>query len=96
MKKYILVIDQGTTSTRIVLYNKNFQIHDIVQREFKQFFPQDGWVEHNPIEIWNDVKNLISKILKKNNLKAVNIISIGITNQRETTVLWNKINGRPV
>ena len=96
MKKYILVIDQGTTSTRIVLYNKNFQIHDIVQREFKQFFPKDGWVEHNPIEIWNDVKNLITKILKKNNLKAVNIISIGITNQRETTVLWNKINGKPV
>lgn len=96
MKKYILVIDQGTTSTRIVLYDKNFHVHDIMQREFKQFFPQDGWVEHNPIEIWNDVKNLISKILKKNNLKAVNIISIGITNQRETTVLWNKINGRPV
>ena len=96
MKKYILVIDQGTTSTRIVLYDKKFQVYDIIQKEFKQFFPQDGWVEHNPIEIWNDVKNLISKILKKNNLKAVNIISIGITNQRETTVLWNKINGRPV
>ena len=96
MKKYILVIDQGTSSSRIVLYNKRFKIFDIVQKEFKQFFPQDGWVEHNPSEIWNDVKNLITKILKKNNLKAVNIISIGITNQRETTVLWNKINGKPV
>ena len=96
MKKYILVIDQGTTSTRIVMYDKKFQVYDIIQKEFKQFFPQDGWVEHNPIEIWNDVKNLITKILKKNNLKAVNIISIGITNQRETTVLWNKINGKPV
>ncbi len=96
MKKYILVIDQGTTSTRIVLYDKKFQVYDIIQKEFKQFFPQDGWVEHNPTEIWNDVKNLITKTLKKNNLKAVNIISIGITNQRETTVLWNKINGKPV
>ena len=96
MKKYILVIDQGTTSTRIVLYDITFQVYDIIQKEFKQFFPQDGWVEHNPKEIWNDVKNLITKILKKNNLKAVNIISIGITNQRETTVLWNKINGKPV
>ena len=96
MKKYILVIDQGTSSSRIVLYNKKFKIYDLVQKEFKQFFPKDGWVEHNPKEIWNDVKYLIKKILKKNNLKAVNIISIGITNQRETTVLWNKINGKPV
>tara|TARA_B100001057_G_scaffold437826_1_gene469893 strand:+ start:763 stop:2241 length:1479 start_codon:yes stop_codon:yes gene_type:complete len=96
MKKYILVIDQGTSSSRIVLYNKKFKIYDLVQKEFKQFFPKDGWVEHNPKEIWNDVKYLIKKILKKNNLKAFNIISIGITNQRETTVLWNKINGKPV
>ena len=96
MKKYILVIDQGTNSTRIVLYNKRFKIFDIVQKEFKQFFPQDGWVEHNPREIWSDVRYLINNILKKNNLKAENIISIGITNQRETTVLWTKINGKPV
>ena len=96
MKKYILVIDQGTTSSRIVLYDKKFQIHDIVQKEFKQYFPKDGWVEHNPIEIWNDVKNLIKKILKKNKLISENIISIGITNQRETTVIWNKSNGKPI
>ncbi len=96
MKKYILVIDQGTTSSRIVLYNKNFKIYDIVQKEFKQYFPREGWVEHNAVEIWNDVKNLIKKILKKNKLSSNNIISIGITNQRETTVLWNKKNGRPI
>ncbi len=65
MKKYILVIDQGTSSSRIVLYNKKFKIYDLVQKEFKQFFPKDGWVEHNPKEIWNDVKYLIKKILKK-------------------------------
>ena len=65
MKKYIMVIDQGTTSSRIVLYNKKFQIFDIVQKEFRQFFPKEGWVEHDALEIWGDVKNLIKKILKK-------------------------------
>ena len=96
MKKYLLVIDQGTTSTRIVLYDKKFQIHDIVQKELKQYFPREGWVEHNAIEIWLDVKNLIKKILKKNKIKSDNIISIGITNQRETTVIWNKNTGKPI
>ena len=96
MKKYFLVIDQGTTSSRIVLYNNKFQIFDIIQKEFKQFFPNEGWVEHNAIEIWNDVRDLIFKILKKNKLVSKNIISIGITNQRETTVLWNKKTGKPI
>ena len=76
MKKYLLVIDQGTTSSRIVLYNKKFEIFDILQKEFRQFFPKEGWVEHDANEIWNDVKNLIKKILKKNNLNASNILSI--------------------
>ncbi len=96
IKKYLLVIDQGTTSSRVVLYNKSFQLYDIIQKEFKQYFPKEGWVEHDATEIWNDVKNLINKILKRNKLNAGNIISIGITNQRETTVLWNKNNGKPV
>ncbi len=96
MQKYFLVVDQGTTSSRIVLYNKKFQIHDIVQKEFKQYFPKEGWVEHDANEIWNDVKKLINKILKKNKLNGNNIISIGITNQRETTILWNKNNGKPI
>ena len=96
MKKYFLVIDQGTTSSRIVLYNNKFEIFDIIQKEFKQFFPNEGWVEHNAIEIWNDVRDLIFKILKKNRLVSRNIISIGITNQRETTVLWNKKTGKPI
>ena len=65
MKKFILSIDQGTTSSRVVLYNLQFQILDIVQKEFKQYFPQDGWVEHDAMEIWHDVMNLIKKILKK-------------------------------
>ncbi len=96
MNKFFLVIDQGTTSTRIVLYDKKFKIHDILQKEFKQFFPRDGWVEHDAKEIWNDVKNLLKKILKKNKLKSKNILSIGITNQRETTVLWNRKTGEPI
>ena len=96
MKKYFLVIDQGTTSSRVVIYKKNFEIFDIVQKEFKQFFPNEGWVEHDANEIWTDVKYLITKALKKNKLLAKNIISIGIANQRETTVLWNKATGKPI
>ena len=96
MKKFILSIDQGTTSTRIILYDTKFKSVDSVQKEFKQYFPKNGWVEHDALEIWCDVKSLISIILKKNKLKASQIISIGIANQRETTVLWNKKNGKPV
>ena len=95
-KKFFLVIDQGTTSSRVVLYNRKFKVYDIVQKEFKQFFPNDGWVEHDPNEIWNDVIALIKKILKKNKIHSSNIISIGITNQRETTILWNKKTGKPI
>ena len=96
MKKYFLSIDQGTTSSRIVLYNTNFSIFDSVQKEFKQYFPKNGWVEHDAEEIWNDVRFLINKIFKKNKINSSQIISIGIANQRETTVLWNKKNGKPV
>tara|TARA_Y100000746_G_C15386197_1_gene400271 strand:+ start:512 stop:1030 length:519 start_codon:yes stop_codon:yes gene_type:complete len=96
MKKFILSIDQGTTSSRVVLYDEKFIVKDIVQKEFKQYFPQDGWVEHNAEEIWLDVKKLINLIIKRNKLKPSKIISIGITNQRETTVLWNKKTGKPI
>tara|TARA_B110000438_G_scaffold298270_1_gene346180 strand:+ start:621 stop:2105 length:1485 start_codon:yes stop_codon:yes gene_type:complete len=96
MKKFILSIDQGTTSSRVVLYNTNFITVDAIQKEFKQYFPKNGWVEHDALQIWYDVKNLILKILKKNKIKASQILSIGIANQRETTVLWNKLNGKPI
>ena len=96
MKKYILAIDQGTTSSRVVLYDIKFRIKSIEQKEFKQYFPKDGWVEHDAEEIWNDVKYLIRQTIKKNNLSPSQIISIGITNQRETTVLWNKKTGKPI
>ena len=96
MRKFILTIDQGTTSSRVTVYNNRFNVVDTIKKEFTQFFPNDGWVEHNALEIWNDVKALISKILKKNKLKGSQILSIGITNQRETTVLWDKITGKPI
>ena len=96
MKKYILAIDQGTTSSRVVLYDSKFKIRNIEQKEFKQYFPNDGWVEHDAQEIWRDVEHLIRRTIKKNKLRPSQIISIGITNQRETTVLWNKKTGKPI
>jgi len=96
MKKYILSIDQGTTSSRVILFDNKFKMLDIVQKEFTQYFPKDGWVEHDAIEIWNGVKVLLKTILKKNFLEPSQIVSMGITNQRETTVLWNKKTGKPI
>ena len=96
MKKYILAIDQGTTSSRVVLYDSRFKIKSIEQKEFKQYFPNDGWVEHDAQEIWRDVEHLIRQTIRKNKLRPSQIISIGITNQRETTVLWNKKTGKPI
>lgn len=96
MKKFILSLDQGTTSSKVILYNTDFKPIDTLQKEFNQYFPKNGWVEHDAIEIWKDVKFLISKILKKNKIKSSQILSIGIANQRETTVLWNKKNGKPI
>ena len=96
MQKFILCIDQGTTISRVILYNLNFKVFDSLQTEFNQYFLKDGWIEHDALEIWKDIKNLISKILKKNKIKSSQILSIGIANQRETTVLWNKKNGKPV
>ncbi len=78
------------------MYDNNFKVIDSVQKEFHQFFPKNGWVEHNAVEIWTDVKLLIQKILKKNKINASQIHSIGISNQRETTVLWDKKSGSPV
>jgi glycerol kinase len=96
MQKFILSIDQGTTSSRVILYNTNFKAIDSLQKEFNQYFPKNGWVEHDALEIWKGVKFLISNIIKKNKIISSQILSIGITNQRETTVLWNKKNGKPV
>ena len=96
MKKYILSIDQGTTSSRVILFDSKFNTIDNVQQELKQYFPHNGWVEHDANEIWKGVKNLLINILKKNSISSSQVLSIGITNQRETTVLWNKKTGKPI
>ena len=96
MSKYLLSIDQGTTSSKIVIYNINFKVVDSLQKQLKQYYPKNGWVEQDALEIWKNVKLLISKIIKKNHIKYSQILSIGIANQRETTVMWNKKNGIPI
>ncbi len=93
---YILSIDQGTTSTRAILVDKNGDIKATSQMEFKQYFPKSGWVEHNANEIWSSVLSVIAQALGDNNLTADMIKAIGITNQRETTVVWNKHTGLPI
>ncbi|MCH1612030.1 MAG: glycerol kinase GlpK [Flavobacteriales bacterium] len=96
MNKYILSIDAGTTSSRAVVVNNLGEIIGISQYEFQQFFSKNGWVEHDPMEIWNTQLRAIKDVLKKTNINANMIQSIGITNQRETTVIWNKNTGLPV
>ena len=91
---YILAIDQGTTGSRAVIYDRRGRKVVSAYKEFPQYFPKPGWVEHNPEEIWQSVNNSIQKVLK--NCPGSKIEAIGITNQRETTVLWDKDTGRPV
>lgn len=92
--KYILSIDQGTTGSRAVVYDRNGRVVVSAYREFPQFFPQPGWVEHDPEQIWESVNTSIQKVLKK--IPKGSIAAIGITNQRETTVIWDRESGRPV
>ena len=96
MDKYILAIDAGTTSSRAILFDKDANPVEISQYEFNQFFPKEGWVEHDPTEIWDTQLKAIKEVIKKSKIDPKNIDSIGITNQRETTVIWNKDNGQPV
>lgn len=96
MKKYILSIDAGTTSSRALLFNKNGEEVGKAQYEFTQLFPNQGWVEHDPVEIWQSQIKAIREVLLQNNINASEIDSIGITNQRETTVVWDKNTGIPV
>ena len=96
MTKYILSIDQGTTSTRAMLFDQNFQIKGKSQIEFKQFFPKDGCVEHDPEEIMNTIYHTVNDVLEKAKITSKEILSIGITNQRETVVMWDKKTGKPV
>lgn len=96
MDKYILSIDQGTTSSRAILFDKDGEIKGVAQREFKQYFPKSGWVEHDANEIWTSVLAVLAEVLTESNVGADQIEGIGITNQRETTVIWDKHTGRPI
>lgn len=95
-KKYVLAIDQGTTSSRAVLFDHQGRIAGIAQREFSQIFPQPGWVEHNPREIMTSVYTTITELLNNADVDIHDIASIGITNQRETAVVWDKATGQPI
>ena len=94
--RYIVSLDQGTTSSRAILINQNGNLIDIKQKEFSQIFPRQGWVEHNPIEILKTQYQVFENLLTENSINPSDIISIGITNQRETTVVWDKKTGEPV
>lgn len=96
MQPYILSIDQGTTSSRAILVNKEGKIIDVAQQEFPQYFPKSGWVEHDPMEIWSSQLSVITALIAKTNIKLSQINAIGITNQRETTLIWNKETGKPI
>jgi glycerol kinase len=96
VKRFIVAIDQGTTSSRAILFNVSGRPVYSSQKEFRQYFPKDGWVEHNPNEIWNTTKKVLIDVINKSKRLKGKILSIGITNQRETTILWNKKTGKPV
>lgn len=96
MEKYILALDQGTTSSRAILFNKQGDIVHAAQREFPQYFPKPGWVEQNPNEIWGSILAVIASCLSESGVKPKQIAGIGITNQRETAVVWDKETGYPI
>ena len=96
MKKFLVAIDQGTTSSRTILFDVKGNIRFKSQLEFKQYFPKNGWVEHDPMEIWNTTLKTLKNVIKKASDLNGKIISLGITNQRETTILWNKKTGKPI
>lgn len=96
MQKYIMAIDQGTTSSRAIIFDQKGCIKGSSQREFKQIFPYPGWVEHDPTEIWASVLSVMTEVLAENSISPKQIVTIGITNQRETTVVWDKKTGLPI
>ncbi|MBD5499542.1 MAG: glycerol kinase GlpK [Lachnospiraceae bacterium] len=96
MKEYVLALDQGTTSSRCILFDKKGKICSMAQKEFEQIYPQPGWVEHNPMEIWSSQLAVAIEAMAMVNAKPEDISGIGITNQRETTIVWDKETGQPV
>ena len=96
MAKYVMALDAGTTSNRAILFNEKGQICSVAQKEFRQIFPKPGWVEHDANEIWSTQLGVCVEAMSKIGATAEDIASIGITNQRETVVVWDKKSGEPV
>ena len=93
--KYVLALDQGTTSSRAILFDNEQNIIAVQQREFEQIYPQQGWVEHNPMEIWSTQYGVMNEVVAQSGVDAHDIAAIGITNQRETTILWERPPAAP-
>ncbi len=96
MKKYMMALDQGTTSSRAILFDDEGKVFHVAQQEFQQFFPKAGWVEHDPEQIWSSILSVIVGVVSEKGVSAEQIEGIGITNQRETTVVWDKTTGKPI
>ncbi|MBV8121808.1 MAG: glycerol kinase GlpK [Alphaproteobacteria bacterium] len=96
MRTHLLALDQGTTSSRALLLDQSGNVTAVAQREFEQIFPQAGWVEHNPVEIWSTQAGVVTEVLTRSGVKAQDIAALGITNQRETAIVWDRITGEPV
>ena len=96
MPKYILALDQGTTSSRAILFDDKQNIAAVSQKEFTQLYPKEGWVEHNPMEIWSSQYAVMMEVVAQSNIRAADLAAIGITNQRETTILWDRETGMPI
>src|SRR5688572_32999167 len=94
--KHILALDQGTTSSRAIVFDQAGEIVSVAQKEFNQHYPQPGWVEHDPEEIWSSQLDVAAEALTELKLKPADVAAIGITNQRETVVLWDRETGKPV
>jgi glycerol kinase len=96
VKSYLGAIDQGTTSTRFMIFDRSGRIVSVAQKEHQQIFPAPGWVEHDPEEIWRNTQEVVAQAMRSGNLKPEDLAAIGITNQRETTIVWNRKTGRPI
>lgn len=96
MGKYIIALDQGTTSSRAIIFDKEQNILEISQKELNQIYPKEGWVEQNPLEIWASQYGVLQEVIAKTNIYPKDIEALGITNQRETTIIWDKNTGEPI
>jgi glycerol kinase len=96
MKRYLMALDQGTTSSRCILFDREGKACSQVNREFRQYYPQDGWVEHDPMQIWATQMGVAVEAMMKLGITAEDVAALGITNQRETVIVWEKSTGRPI